>query len=155
VSKRYPDGPKVRVDDEWRRAVQAILDDRNISHAQLATLVQSTRPAISQLLTVGRGPKTSSLALPVAQITGVAVPGYEDDAEIALFARFAKRLRNRDPHRFRVYEDALRRLVEQLELMDKETLNTISALDVNMGREPQDEIGRRRTHKGGKGARKR
>lgn len=139
VAARYPEGPKVRVDDEWRKANRKWLDEKNMSQTRLAEIVGCSGPAISQLLTIGRGPKTSSLALPVAKVTGISVPGYEDDEEIALFARLAKKLRNRDPHRYRTYEQGLRRLVDQLERIDDETLNTISALDVNISREPRDE----------------
>lgn len=154
MPKKYPDAAKVKIDDGWRRDVKKVLDERPMSQAELAKLVGTSQPAISQLLTAGRGPKTSSLALAVAKITGVPVPGYEDDAEIALFARAAKKLRNRDPHAFSRYEQGLRRALERLDQLDDETLNTISSIDVNISREPQDGSEGRRSRAGGSRTRK-
>lgn len=134
VVKRYPGGDRLKIDPPFRRGVQKWIDERGMSHGDLAKLVGSTREAISQLLSVDRGPKTSALALPVSRITGVPLPGYEDDQEIASFGRALKRLRSGDPHTYARFIGRLEEAVERLDRLEADTLRKLEEISEDSSR---------------------
>lgn len=137
--KDYPEGPRVRVTSAWRRQTRDRLAELGIKLKDLATMVNATKGAVSQLLSEHAGPKTSALALPVSKITGVAVPGYEEDDQIASFAKMAKELRNLAPHRFAEYERHIDDQLKTLRLLSDNERKFLSALVDNAGREARHE----------------
>jgi hypothetical protein len=128
VVKRYPDGDRLKLDATFRREAQKFLDEHGMSHGDLAKLVGSTREAISQLLSLDRGPKTSKLVLPVARITGATIPGYEDDKEIASFGRALKRIRSGDPHAYARLVGRIEEVMDRLDRVAEETERSLSEI---------------------------